>query len=34
MYMGVGSLTAALAGITFPFFLMYFGQITAIFTDP
>ena len=34
VYMGVGSLSAALAGVTFPFFLMYFGQITAIFSQP
>jgi hypothetical protein len=29
-----GTLTAILAGITFPFFLMYFGQITDLFVDP
>lgn len=34
MYMGIGTVTSSLAGITFPFFLMYFGQITDIFTDP
>ena len=31
--MVVGTLTSILAGITFPFFLMYFGQITEIFND-
>ena len=28
-----GTLAAILAGLTFPFFLMYFGQITELFTD-
>ena len=32
--MGIGTLTSILAGITFPFFLMYFGQITDMFNDP
>lgn len=31
--MAIGTVTSILAGITFPFFLMYFGQITDIFTD-
>jgi len=31
--MVAGTLTSILAGITFPFFLMYFGQITEIFSD-
>jgi hypothetical protein len=31
--MALGTLTSILAGITFPFFLMYFGQITEIFSD-
>lgn len=30
--MAVGTITSILAGVTFPFFLMYFGQITDIFT--
>lgn len=33
VYMAVGTLTSILAGITFPFFLMFFGQVTDVFTD-
>lgn len=33
IYMGVGTITSIMAGITFPFFLMYFGQITDMFND-
>lgn len=33
MYMTVGTITSILAGLTFPFFLMFFGQITDLFTD-
>jgi hypothetical protein len=29
----VGTLSSILAGITFPFFLMYFGQITEMFQE-
>jgi len=32
-YMIAGAVSATLAGITFPFFLMFFGQITNIFSD-
>lgn len=31
--MAVGTITSILAGVSFPFFLMYFGQITDIFID-
>lgn len=33
MYMAVGTFTSILAGLTFPFFLMFFGQITDLFED-
>ncbi len=32
MYMAIGSITAVLAGVSFPFFLMFFGQITDLLT--
>ena len=32
--MALGAVASILAGITFPFFLMYFGQITDIYIDP
>ena len=32
-YMIAGAVSATLAGITFPFFVMFFGQITNIFSD-
>ena len=32
--MAAGTLASIMAGITFPFFLMYFGQITSLFDDP
>lgn len=28
-----GTITAALAGVSFPFFLMFFGQITGLFIE-
>lgn len=28
----IGSITSVLAGVSFPFFLMFFGQITDLFT--
>jgi hypothetical protein len=31
-YMITGTITAVLAGVSFPFFLMFFGQITGLFT--
>jgi hypothetical protein len=33
IYMIAGTTSAALAGIVFPFFLMFFGEITNIFTE-
>jgi hypothetical protein len=32
MYMIIGTITSVLAGVTFPFFLMFFGQIADLFT--
>jgi hypothetical protein len=29
----VGTIASILAGVAFPFFLMFFGQITDIFTE-
>ncbi len=29
----VGTIASILAGVTFPFFLMFFGQITDLFAD-
>jgi len=32
--MAGGSLASIAAGIAFPFFLLFFGQITDLFTNP